>query len=350
MSAVIPMRRIGPVRLSGPDCEGEVLLPLATFETPLWPSVDRGARVANQAGGLAVVVNDDRMTRSILVEAPTALAACEISRQFQTAERGAIAADAESSSRFARFLDLHVQLAANLVYLRLEMQSGDASGHNMLTLAAEHVLNGILARHPELRYVSLSGNFCCDKKVSAVNGILGRGKHVTAEARIPGRVCRRWLRTAPEAVANLHVKKNLVGTLLGGGVRTANAHFANMLLAFYLATGQDGANIVEGSQGLAHAEVRGEDLYFAVTLPNIIVGTVGNGKDLPFVRENLELLGCAAERAPGGNARRLAAIAAAAVWCGELSLLAALTNPGELMAAHKKFERNANAAKRSGPA
>jgi hydroxymethylglutaryl-CoA reductase (NADPH) len=37
--------------------------------------------------------------------------------------------------------------------------------------------------------------------------------------------------------------------------------------------------------------------------------------------------------------RRLAVICAATVLCGELSLLAALTNPGELMAAHVRLER-----------
>ncbi len=115
-----------------------------------------------------------------------------------------------------------------------------------------------------------------------------------------------------------------------------------MLLAFYLATGQDAANIVEGSQGIVHAEVRGEDLYFSVTLPNIIVGTVGNGKQLDFVQNNLAMLGCMEARAPGANARRLAIIAAATVLCGELSLLAAQTNPGELMRSHIQLERSAH--------
>lgn len=36
---------------------------------------------------------------------------------------------------------------------------------------------------------------------------------------------------------------------------------------------------------------------------------------------------------------RLAVIAAATVLCGELSLLAAQTNPGELMRAHVHLER-----------
>jgi hypothetical protein len=117
-----------------------------------------------------------------------------------------------------------------------------------------------------------------------------------------------------------------------------------MLLAFYLATGQDAANIVEGSQGFTLAEARGEaGLYFSVTLPNLIVGTVGNGKGLPFVEENLRDLGCLEAREPGANARRLAILCAATVLCGELSLLAAQTNPGELMAAHLKLERGGRA-------
>lgn len=130
--------------------------------------------------------------------------------------------------------------------------------------------------------------------------------------------------------------------MLAGGLRTGNAHYANMLLGFYLATGQDAANIVEGSQGITHAEVRDGDLYFSCTLPNLIVGSVGNGKGLDFIEANLERLGCKEDREPGANARRLAVLCAATVLCGELSLMAAQTNQGELMASHIKLERAAN--------
>ena len=113
-----------------------------------------------------------------------------------------------------------------------------------------------------------------------------------------------------------------------------------MLLAFYLATGQDAANIVEGSQGFVLSEETSDgDLRFSCTLPNLVVGTVGNGKGLPSVTENLHRLGCLESRDPGANARRLAVICAACVLCGELSLLAAQTNPGELIAAHLRLER-----------
>jgi hydroxymethylglutaryl-CoA reductase (NADPH) len=191
--------------------------------------------------------------------------------------------------------------------------------------------------------VSLSGNYCTDKKATAVNGILGRGKNVIAEILIPGKIVETILHTTPTRIANLNVKKNLIGTINAGGIRSANAHFANVLLALYLATGQDAANIVEGSQGTTHAEVRGEDLYFSVTVPNIIVGTVGNGKHLEFVQENLRSMGCLEPRAPGVNARRLAIITAATILCAELSLLAALTNSHELMRAHIELERKMRA-------
>ena len=51
--AAIPMRRVGPVLLRGPVVEGEYELPLATYETPLWPSTKRGARVTAHAGASA---------------------------------------------------------------------------------------------------------------------------------------------------------------------------------------------------------------------------------------------------------------------------------------------------------
>lgn len=336
--ASVPMQWVGPISVVHPELTGLVEVPLATYESPLWPSVDRGARVTKAGGGLHLAVVDERMTRSVVVEAYSAQEAIA-ARDFVLAHQEDLSAVTRTTSRFARLKDIHSQIAGNLLYLRFAFDTGDASGHNMATKAADALLRWLLERRPELAYVSISGNLCCDKKPSAVNGILGRGKYVVAEMRLSRDLCRRYLKTTPEKIADLNLKKNLIGTLLAGGLRAANAHFANMLLGFYLATGQDAANIVEGSQGLVHAEVRNDELYFSVTLPNLIVGTAGNGKDLPFVRENLQRMGCLEDRAPGANARRLALLAAATVWCGELSLLAAQTNPGELMKAHEKLER-----------
>ncbi|MFF0541409.1 hydroxymethylglutaryl-CoA reductase [Nocardia thailandica] len=338
--AAVPMQWVGPARITGNVVDDAVEFPLATYETPLWPSVGRGARISTLTEkGIVATLLDERMTRSILLEADDAYTALTTVRLLES-NLARLQEVVSGSSRFAKLIELNHQIAGNLLFLRFEFTTGDASGHNMATLASDHLMDHILSTYPGVRYGSISGNFCTDKKATAVNGILGRGKNVVTELLIPRDVVEKRLHTTADKVVQLNIRKNLIGTLLAGGIRSANAHYANMLLAFYLATGQDAANIVEGSQGVTHAEDRDGDLYFSCTLPNLIVGTVGNGKHASFVDENLERLGCREDREPGENARRLAVIGAASVLCGELSLMAAQTNRGELMRAHTQFERS----------
>ncbi|MCX5127181.1 hydroxymethylglutaryl-CoA reductase [Streptomyces sp. NBC_00193] len=337
--AGVPLKWVGPLRISGNVANVETEVPLATYESPLWPSVNRGAKISRLVEqGIVATLIDERMTRSVLVTAQDAqtayLAALEVDARFDE-----LRAVVRTCGRFVELIGFRHEIVANLLFLRFEFSTGDASGHNMATLAADALLKHILGAIPGIEYGSISANYCTDKKATAINGILGRGKNVVTELLVPREIVRDVLHTSAGAIAELNVRKNLIGTLLAGGIRSANAHYANMLLGFYLATGQDAANIVEGSQGVTVAEDRDGDLYFSCTLPNLIVGTVGNGKGLDFVEENLTRLGCREEREPGENARRLAVMIAATVLCGELSLMAAQTNPGELMRAHVALER-----------
>lgn len=345
-AAYVPLRWVGPVRVSGNVVAGECEVPLATYESPLWPSVARGARISRLVdGGITATLLDERMTRSVLIEAVDAAGASAAARAVDD-RFGELRDLTRSTSGYARLLAVRHEICGPLLFLRFEFTTGDAAGHNMATLAADRLLAHLLEVIPGIRYGSISANYCTDKKPSAVNGILGRGKSVTADILIPRQLVQERLHTTAGRVEHLNVSKNLVGSTLAGGFRTANAHYANMLLAFYLATGQDGANIVEGSQEITYAQDRDGDLYisygdlyFSCSLPNIIVGTIGNGKHLPGVEETLRRLGCREDRPTGDNARRLAVLAAVTVLCGELSLLAAQTNPGELMKAHTGLER-----------
>jgi len=336
--ACVPLRFVGPIRIIGETGTYEVKVPLATFESPLWPSVARGARATLNAGGISTVILRDAMARSIAFEASSATRAAQIVLDLQ-ARRDALFSVAQSTSRFLKCQEIDFRVVGSCVYLRLMGSTGDASGHNMITKGADAILQWICGNIPDVRYISVSGNYCTDKKVSSVNAILGRGKSVIADIHIPETVCQSVLKSTPEAIAELNVKKNLLGSIISGGVQSANAHFANMLLAVYIATGQDAANIVEGSQGISYAEVRDGGLYFSVTLPNVIVGTIGHGKDHPEIQERLSALGCMEERQAGQNSRRLAEIVAATVLCGELNLLAAQTKPGELVRSHMRIER-----------
>lgn len=344
-SISVPVKLIGPIRIIGQEVNDEVFVPLATYETPMWPSTNRGASVSRATEGIRCVILKDGMTRSVLLEGDSVQTLKAVIDDLPL-RREELCAVVHSTSRFCRLIDWQTQVVGNLLYLRLSMETGDASGHNMTTKAADGVIDWLLHTYPELKYVSVSGNICIDKKVSAINGLLGRGKYVVAEILIPRAVCLERLKTTPEAIVNLNIKKNLLGSIVAGGLRTANAHYANLLYALYLATGQDVANIVEGSQGFTFAELRNENLYFSVTLPNIIVGTVGNGKHYDFVQNYLAQCGChqlfdptADDIIQGKNARRLAIITASTVLCGELSLMAAQTNRGELMRAHEHYER-----------
>ena len=337
--AEVPQRVIGPLELLYAGQRESIYVPLATFEKPLWPSVQRGARVTKASGGIQTVLIQDGMTRSVVVEANSLTRLKEVLDWLEnqnTVMQEVVAA----TSSYCRLKSWHYQIVSRLLYIRFTFKTGEAAGHNMATKAAEALLTWLLSAHPDLHYVSISANICTDKKPQAINGILGRGKSVIAEVTIPRELCQSMLRTSPEKIVNLNLKKNWIGSCLAGSIRTANAHFANMLLAFYLATGQDAANIVEGSQGMTHTEVIDGDLYFSVNLPNIILGAYGNGKQLPFVKKNLELLRCDRITSDGESSQKLAMIGAAVVLCGELSLLAAQTNKEELMRSHIALERS----------
>lgn len=335
-ATVIPTKVVGFLKMIYEGNVEQLSVPLATFESPLWNSVKRGALVSQKTDGIFVSVLDDGMSRSSILEAENLGDALRCKKWIESHQKE-IATVVESTSHFAKFKEIRTENVGSLLYIRLSVTTGNAAGHNMVTAAADEVLRFILSQCPYMKYVSISGNYCTDKKVSTVNGILGRGKRASAEIIVPNDVCKSVLKTTPEKIADLNVKKNLIGSVLAGGVRTANAHYANILLAMYLATGQDAANIVEASQGITFAEIRNEDLYFSVNIPNIIVGTVGNGKEFDFVRQNLELMGCNPQNPK--SSERLAAIIGVAVLCSELSLMAAQTNQGELMKAHIALER-----------
>ena len=77
------------------------------------------------------------------------------------------------------------------------------------------------------------------------------------------------------------------------------------------------------------------DLYISVTLPSLVVGTVGGGTRLPTQQECLKMIDCTGE----GSARKFAEICGATVLAGELSIAAALAS-GSFLKAHKIFGRS----------
>lgn len=88
---------------------------------------------------------------------------------------------------------------------------------------------------------------CTDKKPAVVNHILGRGKSVLAEARLPARVIARVLHTTASQLARLARVKHWTGSAMAGapGMAGCNAHAANLVAALFAATGQDLAQVCQ---------------------------------------------------------------------------------------------------------
>ena len=187
--------------------------------------------------------------------------------------------------------------------------------------------------------VALSGNYCVDKKPSAVNFQHGRGKRLQAEVILEADVLRRLKTTAAQLI-EVQYRKNLMGSIAAGSIGY-NAHFANVLAAFFLATGQDPAHVAEASMGVTTIEAHGQDGVIAsVYLPDTPVAAVGGGTSLATQREALAILGAIPNpERPGEAALHLAEILAATVLAGEISLMAAFTSR-DLAGAHERLGRS----------
>lgn len=153
---------------------------------------------------------------------------------------------------------------------------------------------------------------------------------MVAETIVPDKMVKKKLKTTVDAMLQVNLAKNFLGSAISGSMGF-NSHYANMISALFLATGQDMAHIVEGSLGITTIENMDGDLYFSITLPDLPIATVGGGTGLETARECLEIMGAYGP----GKVRKFAEIAAGIVLAGELSTMAALSS-GHLIRAHKQ--------------
>jgi len=332
----VPLGVAGPVTVRGARGDREVYLPLATTEGALVASVNRGCSVLDGAGGATARVTKSGMTRApvfCVADVVEGEALASWTRDNVDALREA----AEETTSHGELLDVTPYVVGDSVFLRFRYDTKDAMGMNMATIATRAACE-VVEAETDASLVALSGNLCTDKKPAAINAVEGRGRSVTADVTVPRELVEDRLHTTPEAIAEVNTRKNLVGSAKAGSLGF-NAHVANVVAATFLATGQDAAQVVEGSNAITTASVRDGDLYASVSLASLEVGTVGGGTKLPTQSEALELLGVAGGGdPPGSNADALAEAIAVGALGGELSLLAALASR-HLSSAHASLGR-----------
>ncbi|MGB3585362.1 MAG: hydroxymethylglutaryl-CoA reductase [Tunicatimonas sp.] len=330
---MLPVGIAGPLHIQGDEAKGSFRIPMATTEGALVASYNRGLRAGRQGSGFWAKVVEEIVQRCPLLKFTTAQQAFSFV-QWIDSQHDTIKLVAESASRYAVLKNIRTILEGNEIILCLEYSTGDASGQNMVTLCSQKVCDFIRDYAPvSPQEIYIEGNASGDKKAGIRSLGRTRGKRVIAEVTITASAMSTVLKTTPQRLVDFWLSSTM--SQIKAGSAGNQAHVANGLAAMFLATGQDVACIAEATVGFNRAEVTPQgDLYASLTLPNLIIGSVGGGTGLPTQRECLEIMDCFG----AGKANKLAEIMTAVALAGELSIGAAIAE-GHFTQAHQKLGR-----------
>lgn len=324
-STSIPLGVSGPLKINNNDYH----VPLATTEGALVASVSRGCKAINLSGGTTVFVENVGVTRGPVFETSGLKESMKFKKWLEVNFK-LLKDTAEKTSSYLKLKKLGTRIVGTYVYIRFYFDTGEAMGMNMVTIATE-AISRLIEIKTKVKCLAVSGNFCIDKKPAWLNFISGRGKRAWAEVVLKREVVKDVLKTTPENFFDVWLAKCMIGSAMAGSLGF-NAHFANIVAAFFAATGQDLAHVVEGSMGITTSKVtKSGDLYVSVYMPSVMIGTVGGGTKLKTKQEALSIIGAK-------SSIQLAEVLSGAVLAGEISLLASLTE-GTLSKAHEKLGR-----------
>jgi hydroxymethylglutaryl-CoA reductase (NADPH) len=329
-STAIPLGIAGPISIKNEELKiNSYYVPLATTEGALVASVSRGCKAINLSGGAITGVENVGTTRGPVFET-SGLAESFKFKKWLDENFDLIKKEAEKTSSHLKLKKLGTRIVGTYVYVRFYFDTQDAMGMNMATIATEKI-SQFIQNNTDIQCLTVSGNFCIDKKPAWLNFIAGRGKKVSTEVVLKKEVVKETLKTTPEKFFEVWLAKCMIGSAMSGSLGF-NAHFANIVAAFYAATGQDLAHVVEGSMGMTTSKVlKNGDLYISVYLPAVMIGTVGGGTKLKTKQEALSIIGAK-------SSMELAEVLGGAVLAGEISLLASLSE-GSLAETHQKLGR-----------
>jgi len=329
-STTLPLGVAGSLKIQNSEFKIQnYFIPLATTEGALVASVSRGCKAINLSGGSTSYVEEVGVTRGPVFVTSGLKESFEFKKWLDD-NFNLLKVEAEKTSSHLKLKKLGTRIAGNYVYIRFYFATGNAMGMNMVTIATDSI-SRLVELETKVKCIALSGNFCIDKKPAWLNFISGRGKRVWSEVILKKEIVTEVLKTTPEKFFEVWLSKCMIGSAMSGSLGF-NAHFANIVSAFYGATGQDLAHIVEGSIGMTITKVlENGDLSVSVYLPSVMLGTVGGGTKLKIKQEALSIIGAK-------NSVELAEVLGGAVLAGEISLLSSLAE-GTLSCAHSKLGR-----------
>ena len=329
----VPLGVLGPLRVNGARGDRSVHVPLATTEAALVASYARGAKLLTEAGGCTARVVETSISRAPVFVFESVADALTFSRWVSDALSSFVPVVAQTT-RHGEIVGVEPCVEGNRVYVSLRFTTGDAAGQNMVTIATHALCTHIRGASPvPIVSYCIESNFSSDKKATVMSLLGVRGRRVVAEILLACEIIERSLHTTPEKLVE-YWGIGAVGGAMSGQIGI-QGHYANALAALYLATGQDVACVAESAVGITRFELRSDrSLYASVTMPNIIIGTVGGGTHLPAQQVCRDIL-----QLPDDNtADALAEITAALCLAGELSISASIC-ANDFAQAHQRLAR-----------
>ncbi|QIL90528.1 hypothetical protein GNX18_12735 [Microbulbifer sp. SH-1] len=243
------------------------------------------------------------------------------------------------ASRHAELVALEPSVLGRTVHLTFEYTCGDASGQNMVTACTWSACQYIRAQLAQstlmpLKSFAIETGHSGDKRVTGLTLSRGRGIRVTAECVLPAQVLRDELKVEPAALDKYF--RLLSSSEAAAGSVGCCINIANSIAGVFIATGQDIACVHESSVGIFHLELQADSsIYASITLPCLVVGTVGGGTGVPQQNECLRMFGCAG----AGKVMRFAECITAYCMGLELSTMSALASD-QFAQAHERMGRN----------
>lgn len=326
----LPLGVAGPLKVQSSRFKVQnYYIPLATTEGTMVASVNRGCKAIALSGGAKVFVNKVGATRGPVYYTENLEKGFWFTDWLKKNEEK-IKKRAEKTSSHLKLLRFEAKVVGPYTFVRFYFDTEDAMGMNMITITINS-MNRFIEKETGIKCLSLSGNFCVDKKPAWINFVNNRGFQTWAEVILTKRVLAEVLKITASEVFDVWLAKCMVGSAMSGSLGF-NAHFANIVAAFFAATGQDLAHVVEGSLGVTTTKILSDgNLYFSIYMPAVMLATVGGGTKLKTQQEALSIIGVK-------KSIELAEVLAGAVLAGEISLLASLAE-GTLAKAHERLGR-----------
>jgi hydroxymethylglutaryl-CoA reductase (NADPH) len=334
----IPLGLIGPILFNDKNKTPEwVHAAIATTEGALAASINRGSKAISECGGFKAHIVHQKMLRTPMFTFQSMQEALEfdvwIKNNFEQIKK-----ITQKHSNYANLHEINNVIVGKIIHLKFIYSTGDASGQNMTTSCTWNACLWIEENFQkqaeiEILHFVIDGNGSSDKKVSYYALQNGRGTYAISECFLTHEVIEKTLRTNAEDMFRSFNHSMAISRL--DGMIGYNINVANTIAGIFGATGQDLASIHESSTAVLQMEKTATGLYVSLTLPNLVVGTVGGGTHLPVASKILELMDCKG----AGKVARFAKLISGYALALEISTLAAIVS-GQFARAHQKLGRN----------